>query len=172
MSSYQKDGVFRRLRASSSSSIRTRFAASAFAKDSFSLEISSLFADVDDPVVATTTFRSSLGRYGHAIRRIAMAKAAIKVLKKARESTLRVGIAPSGPTSCSRRRRRSEAGSRGWRVNSKNRPPLSYPTGRKHILLTLRSKACVFSSRAEALTRGTDEQCGNPRLHGDLRSAC
>ena len=160
MSSYQKDGVFRRLRASSSSSIRTRFAASAFAKDSFSLEISSLFADVDDPVVATTTFRSSLGRYGHAIRRIAMAKAAIKVLKKARESTLRVGIAPSGPTSCSRRRRRSEAGSRGWRVNSKNRPPLSYPTGRKHILLTLRSKACVFHLAPRPLPEGQTNNAG------------
>jgi hypothetical protein len=119
ISSYQNDGAFRSLFASSSSSrssLRPEFVASVFAKDSFRLEISSLFADVDDPVVATTALGSRCNS-GHAnTRTAAMATAAIKVLKSARESTLR-GIAlvelkasAAGPTSFSRRRSRSVCG--------------------------------------------------------------
>ena len=147
ISSYQKDGVFRRLCASSSSSLRLRFVASVFAKDSFRLEISSLFADVDDPVVATTAFRSSLGRYGHANTRSAMAKAAIKVLKSARESTLR-GIASLnsrhqlvGPLHS----RDGEADRKPVRVDRlpAKQTSIELSDWETHILLALRSQAHV-----------------------------
>ena len=174
MSSYHQCALLRlriSILATSSSARRPRCAASALANAPLSLKSSSAFTN--EPVVSAVG-RASLHRCCHALTKTAMTTAANAARKAARCSALRgnafVELAASalGPTSRSKRRRRSFAGSRlaCRESNGKSSRRLAkertyflssgYPRGPNGCVGSVRAKFLRYATRSASAPLGFD----------------